>query len=77
MLGVNEINERKCYILTSLFLKKNYVNAGYLAHALIRECSISSACAILSRRRRNFFCSPCTTIGENDFFALFSNFEFF
>ena len=32
------------------YISSYNVNARYLAHALIRECSISSACAILSRR---------------------------
>ena len=31
------------------------VNVRYLAHALLHECSISSTCATLSGRRRNFF----------------------
>ena len=31
------------------------VNAPYLTHALLSECLFSSACAILSRRRRNSF----------------------
>ena len=33
----------------------SYVNARYLAHALIREFSVNNAWATLSRRQLNFF----------------------
>ena len=63
-----------CEIGSNFQLLPIHANARYLAHALIRECSISSECFILSRRRRNFFCSPCTTIGEKLLFCTFLNF---
>ena len=37
-------------MITGIMIFLFNLNAHYLAHALIRECSVSSACAILSRR---------------------------
>ena len=53
------------------------VNARYLAHALLPECSFISACATLSGRRRNFFLVHALHMGKIYFFRLFRNFRVF